>query len=202
MTNMRLSGIGTNQWRINIKDDLAPLKLSRRLLDCICSLEARGAHMSVLCIGSDRCTGDSLGPLIGTKLAAYCTSYLKVYGTLENPVHAMNLPTVLQELQACNTTVLAIDACLGKTSTVGTIGANIGPLSPGAGVRKTLPPAGDLHITGIVNVKGFMEYAVLQNTRLYLVMKMADIISQAIVQALPLISQLFQENSVPSLLQG
>jgi hypothetical protein len=33
---------------------------------------------------------------------------------------------------------------------------------------------------GIVNVGGFMEYMILQNTRLSLVMKMAEIISAGI----------------------
>ena len=37
---------------------------------------------------------------------------------------------------------------------------------------------------GIANVGGFMEYFVLQNTRLNLVMKMADIISQSLLVAI------------------
>ncbi|NLA06754.1 MAG: DUF1256 domain-containing protein, partial [Firmicutes bacterium] len=53
---------------------------------------------------------------------------------------------------------------------------------PGTGVSKTLPPIGDIHVTGIVNVGGYMEYLVLQNTRLSVVMKMADIISKALLQ--------------------
>ncbi|MNE77605.1 hypothetical protein D3C80_1739330 [compost metagenome] len=44
---------------------------------------------------------------------------------------------------------------------------------------------GDISIYGIVNVGGFMEYMVLQNTRLSLVMRMADEIITAITQVLP-----------------
>ncbi|MNN53765.1 hypothetical protein D3C81_1685430 [compost metagenome] len=40
-----------------------------------------------------------------------------------------------------------------------------------------------MHITGIVNVGGFMEYLVLQNTRLSLVMNMADVIARGIHMA-------------------
>ena len=47
-------------------------------------------------------------------------------------------------------------------------------------MNKNLPEVGEVHITGIVNVAGFMEYFVLQNTRLSIVMKMADIISRSI----------------------
>ena len=38
-----------------------------------------------------------------------------------------------------------------------------------------------MHIIGIVNVGGFMEYLVLQNTRLSLVMRMADVISTGLI---------------------
>ncbi|MDU5948577.1 MAG: spore protease YyaC, partial [Paenibacillus macerans] len=59
-----------------------------------------------------------------------------------------------------------------------------GPLRPGAGVNKELPPVGDIHLTGIVNVGGFMEYFVLQNTRLSLVMRLADIIANCVYTAI------------------
>ncbi|MFP3381143.1 DUF1256 domain-containing protein, partial [Bacillus sp. SIMBA_069] len=59
-----------------------------------------------------------------------------------------------------------------------------GALKPGAGVGKELPPIGDASITGVVNVGGFMEYFVLQNTRLSLVMKMATQIADACEEAI------------------
>ena len=45
-----------------------------------------------LCIGSDRVTGDSLGPLVGTLLLKVQPT-LPVIGTLTDPVHALNLNT-------------------------------------------------------------------------------------------------------------
>ena len=45
----------------------------------------------ILCIGSDRSTGDSLGPLVGHELNKYHLNNITVYGTLEDPVHAANL---------------------------------------------------------------------------------------------------------------
>ncbi|MCL6574238.1 MAG: DUF1256 domain-containing protein, partial [Bacillus sp. (in: Bacteria)] len=47
---------------------------------------------------------------------------------------------------------------------------------------KDLPAVGDIHITGIVNVSGFMEFFVLQNTRLNLVMNMAKTIANGIYE--------------------
>ena len=81
-------------------------------------------------------------------------------------------------------TILAVDACLGQSKNVGSIQVGLGPDQTGAGVNKDLPEIGQLHITGIVNVAGFMEYVVLQNTRLSLVMKMAEIISTSIHSAI------------------
>lgn len=44
----------------------------------------------ILCIGTDRSTGDALGPLVGHKLINSISKYNNVYlyGTLDDPVHA------------------------------------------------------------------------------------------------------------------
>ncbi len=74
---------------------------------------------------------------------------------------------------------------MGSFNKIGYVNINKGPLKPGLGVNKNLPPSiGDISITGIVNVGGIMEYMVLQNTRLGLVMNMAEIIAKSINIAL------------------
>jgi putative sporulation protein YyaC len=140
----------------------------------------------VVCVGTDRSTGDSLGPLVGTYLQRHTLSGIHLYGTLDQPVHAVNLKDTLESIQLLhdNPFIIAIDACLGQLSSVGCIQIGNGPVKPGAGVNKDLPPVGNMHITGIVNVGGFMEYFVLQNTRLSLVVKMAEVIAQAFQVAL------------------
>lgn len=136
----------------------------------------------VVCVGTDRSTGDSLGPLVGSALSRIDSPHYDLYGTLDEPVHAMNLDETLHRINRTSRHpfVIAVDACLGQVSSVGCIQLGTGPVRPGAGVNKELPPVGDIHMTGIVNVGGFMEYFVLQNTRLNLVMKMSDIIAQSI----------------------
>ena len=51
----------------------------------------RGQELVFLCIGSDRATGDCLGPILGYKLTRLPSKDYFVYGTLEQPVHAKNL---------------------------------------------------------------------------------------------------------------
>jgi len=75
---------------------------------------------------------------------------------------------------------LAIDASLGKPTEVGIISLGVGAIRPGAGVQKDLPAVGQYYVTGTVNIGGFMDYYVLQNTRLALVMKMAQKIADGI----------------------
>ena len=138
----------------------------------------------ILCIGTDRSTGDSLGPLTGYKMKKSFSRFknVHIYGTLDAPVHAKNLEEHIQTIYSSykNPFIVAIDACLGKVDRVGFLTVSHGPIKPGAGVKKSLPPVGDIHITGIVNLGGFMEYIVLQNTRLSLVMNMAETISSAV----------------------
>ena len=82
-----------------------------------------------------------------------------------------------------NPFIIAVDACLGRASSVGYMTVANGPVKPGAAVQKNLQPVGDIHMTGIVNVSGYMEMLVLQNTRLSLVMNMAETLSRAIWRA-------------------
>jgi putative sporulation protein YyaC len=143
-------------------------------------------QLVVLCIGTDRSTGDALGPLVGERLAPLVAGRAAVYGTLDEPVHASNLPETLERLRARHPRpfTVAVDACLGRVDSVGTISVGAGPLQPGAGVNKALPEVGQAYVTGTVNVAGFMEYFVLQNTRLSLVMRMAEVIGDGLARAL------------------
>lgn len=145
-------------------------------------------HMSatsevvLLCIGTDRSTGDALGPLIGTSLTGALPEGCTVLGTLDDPVHAGNLSATMESVARSfmNPLVIAVDACLGRLESVGTLTVGQGSLRPGAGVNKTLPAVGQVYVTGVVNVGGFMEYLVLQNTRLSLVVKMARVAAEGI----------------------
>ncbi len=137
-----------------------------------------------LCIGTDRATGDCLGPLVGNKLSLLLPT-LHIFGTLEQPLHALNLEATLQSIYQsyCHPLLIAIDAGLGRADRVGFLSIRKGPLSPGLALKKQLPPVGDIHIVGTVNVSGFCEHLILQNTRLFIVNKMAETIARALFLA-------------------
>ncbi|WP_287194561.1 spore protease YyaC [Syntrophothermus sp.] len=167
--------------------------------DSLCAAHIRDAYLRltlelnprlrrevvILCIGTDRSTGDSLGPLVGTRLVGLGIPGAFVYGTLASPVHATNLVQTLADVNARHVDpfVVALDACLGRTDRVGYINVRPGQIYPGSAVKKELPPVGELHISGVVNVAGFLEHLVLQNTRLHLVYQMAEVIAVGLWQA-------------------
>jgi putative sporulation protein YyaC len=135
------------------------------------------------CIGTDRSTGDALGPLVGQRLRRLGCGPDRVIGTLEHPLHALNLADRLAAARAAmgaDPLVVAIDAALGPLSGVGTIAIRRGGLLPGQGVGKQLPAVGELSLTATVNVQaGALDSQVLQSTRLYLVQGLAETIGTA-----------------------
>ncbi len=140
----------------------------------------------ILCIGTDRSTGDSLGPLVGYKLKFLVRDKVFIYGNLENPVHAKNISETNDLIlkNHNNPYIIAIDASLGGLQNVGKVIIESKPLYPGAALNKNLPSVGDLSIVGIVNISGSLEFMVLQNTRLYIVMKLAEVISSGIYHSI------------------
>ncbi|MFD0673872.1 spore protease YyaC [Cohnella sp. GCM10027633] len=172
-------------YRIAVTDPGATIRLATQLRDYMKRLPP-GNRIAIVCVGTDRSTGDSLGPLVGSSLRKFRSPDFDVYGTLEEPVHAMNLDVTLDRLYASTERpfVIAIDACLGMSGSVGSVIVAEGPLRPGSGVGKKLTPVGDIHLSGVVNLGGFMELVLLQSTRLYLVTRMADLISRSLHLAL------------------
>lgn len=121
-----------------------------------------------VCIGTPSIIGDCLGPVIGSILtdalpaaatpagtpsAAIPASgpSTGIYGTLDAPVHALNFRHIYSEIkkQHQKPFIIAIDAALGNPVQSGYILLKKGPLHPGKGVGKKLPPIGDVQITGI-----------------------------------------------------
>ncbi|NMM62045.1 spore protease YyaC [Clostridium sp. P21] len=145
-----------------------------------------GRPIIILCIGTDRSTGDSLGPLVGDKLNFLIRDRVFLYGSLKNPVHAKNLTNTINEVnnKFKNPFIIAVDACLGSIQNVGKIIVEGKPLKPGSAMNKDLPEIGDLSITGIVNISGAMEFMVLQNTRLFTVMQIVDVIYKGLYHSI------------------
>ena len=165
------------------KDDpLAVVTLSSALEAAVADMHASDRPVVFTCIGTDRSTGDALGPLVGQRLRRLGCPAEAVIGTLEEPLHALNLRECTAPLadMAPRPFVVAVDAALGSMSQVGTITVRGGGLRPGQGVGKDLPAVGDMSITATVNVSaGGLDAQILQSTRLFMVQELAETIGTA-----------------------
>lgn len=165
-------------------DDRAYIKLSEFLS------QYKNDKCIILCIGTDRFIGDCLGPLTGTLLSKLNIS-VPVLGTLEAPVHAINLKKTISHIKANykGHKIIAIDACLGTSQSVGFIQVKEGSIQPGRGVGKRLSHVGDCSIIGIVDEAvesedyEYENYLRINNVRLGLVMKMSETIAKGIYSA-------------------
>lgn len=144
----------------------------------------------VVCIGTDKCIGDCLGPMVGTLLEQYGMD--NVYGTLEYPIHAINIPIRLPEIkqQHKNSFIIAVDACLGAGDEIGNINLRDVPIRPGKGVGKTLESIGQMSLVGIVDNKDLEIDFVHRPIRMGFVWDLALKVTSVIVKAINIINEM------------
>lgn len=169
----------------NAFENGSDLKLNEEMTLMLKECNQKESRIVILCIGTDRATGDCLGPLVGDYLKSMVPD-LPVFGTLSHPVHALNLEETISEIYETyeNPFIIAVDASLGVPEHIGYATLNASPLIPGKGVNKKLPAIGNLSITGIVNVAGFPNSVLLQSTRLHTVVTLANCIGSALYYTL------------------
>jgi putative sporulation protein YyaC len=165
-------------------DKAVQFKINKQLLELVENIDKSYERIAVVCIGTDRSTGDSFGPLVGHHLSKHTIYDFDIYGTIFEPVHALNLVEVLSKINKDKTLIIGVDASLGAIRHVGHISLGYGSIKPGLGVGKELPSVGDIFISGIVNIAGFNPITLLQCTRLAVVYKMAEITYHAISSVL------------------
>jgi len=165
---------------VNTNEKMCQYRLNQETYNLINKIEKQYKRIAVVCIGTDRSTGDSFGPLVGFLLSKYRIYDFDVYGTISEPVHAMNLAETVEKIDTENTLVIAVDASIGKIEHIAHIGLSKGSIKPGSGVGKDLPAVGDVSFSGVVTMGGIMPQMMLQNTSLGLVYKMAEITANSI----------------------
>lgn len=134
-----------------------------------------------LCIGTDRITGDSYGPLVGYKLKHLFKNEenIKVIGDLNNIVTANNIEKIIYNINNTYETsfVIAIDAAISKKNNIGKIIVSEQKMNIGSGLNKKDMYVGDVSIKGIVAKdlkRPQYNFKLLQNTPLGLIMNMAE----------------------------
>ena len=173
-----------NQIIIDTYDITAADQLTAALKHLISVRQGNFDDIVFVCIGTDRATGDALGPLVGHLLNGRDVA---VYGNLKKTVHAGNLMQNLEKIKSRhkNPLIVAIDACLGSGDKIGRLVVKEEGITPAIAISGSLPEVGDISIAGVVNISagasGQCPLAVLSSTRLYIVMQMAEIVAAGII---------------------
>jgi putative sporulation protein YyaC len=162
---------------ISYDNPLAPLLIRNHLFSLI---PPYVDHLIVLCIGSNRINGDSLGPFVGTLLANLYSKHMTVIGNLKQPVDAMNIKEMIKQIRTTPSTyTIAIDSVVGVSDYIHTIVIRTGSLAPGSALGKKLPAVGDMSIMGVM-MEDDKDAAALPYTNLHVVYQMAKAIALGI----------------------
>lgn len=175
-----LSGPASRRTAAEIEFDAHAQACNDFELDC--ALLSLGPAPVILCIGSDRVTGDCLGPIVGQMLVERNAKAF-VYGTLTGPVTALNLKESIRHIKNAHTDkkVLAVDSSVGKLDDVGKIRVAFGSIAPGSADGKNLPKVGDVSITATVTD---LSKTPLSAVRLGIVYSLARDIANRIIRCL------------------
>ncbi len=106
----------------------------------------------VICIGSDKVSGDMLGPLVGSALREDYALPFPVYGAVGESVNGINLGAYVAMIKRRHgdSSVIAVDAALGKEADIGRIRLKRGGIKAGGALDRKTEAVGDLGIVGIV----------------------------------------------------
>lgn len=161
--------------------------------DTICQLTKNKLYSNIifLCIGTDRVTGDSFGPLVGYKLKNVLSHIQKVdiIGDLDETVSNRNILDAIQYIQTNykNPFIVSIDSALSIRRNVGDIIVSNQGIYLGTSIRDKKVYIGDMSIQGVVAKNTCVaqyNFKRLQNTNLGLIMKMADTVASGIISSI------------------
>ena len=118
--------------------------VQRLICERAVELMRSAARIDVLCIGTPKVVGDSVGPRVGSLLkAAGLPDRIKIIGCTDEPVYRGNIASMLMSLRN-DALLVCVDAAL--SSNFPTINIRTGPMHPGAAVSDELPKLGDVSI--------------------------------------------------------
>ena len=113
----------------------------------------------VLCIGTMRVTGDSVGPRVGDILKARGVNCF-VYGDSVSNINARKLDVYQNLIEVCHKAdiVIAVDAALGEKADVGRVKITKCGLYPGRALGRKSKSLGDIGVLAVVGEKGEDNY--------------------------------------------
>lgn len=112
-----------------------------------------------VCIGSNKIISDSFGPRVGEKLKSkfYENSNIKVFGTMEKPIHFLNAKCVLEQLKEIEEKIILIDSAISKSEEIGATYIGTGGIEIGKAYGKSFYFPAYLNIKTVVANKAKVQ---------------------------------------------
>lgn len=140
----------------------------------------------IICIGSDKISGDCVGPLTGVALREKLNIKAFVYGTTENAVHGKNLAAYLAFIQSVhqNNPIIAVDACMSDCHRAGEIKVIKGGVHPQRALTRRKNPVGNLGVLAVVSKTSANPLSALMSVAIDDVEKLSNKVAFALKSAL------------------
>lgn len=137
----------------------------------------------ILCIGTPRVSGDSLGPIVGSLLKYYMPE-AEIFGTTDLPLTAKEVPFLTEFISKTfiGRRIITVDSAVGNSDEVGIVRISDVPLRPASALKKNFSKIGEVNIQGIVCERNILSVQSLREVSSALVYSMAHVISEGIKQ--------------------
>lgn len=124
----------------------------KKLENNIKKLNNKFSNIIILCIGTDKIVGDSVGPIIGSNLKKLENEYIKIYGTIINNLDFSNAKSVVEKIYINykKPFIITIDAALSKEKREGEIYVSNGYIKIGNALEKSICFYSNINIKCVV----------------------------------------------------
>lgn len=126
---------------------------------CINDIEEDYSNLAILCVGTNKIIGDSIGPIIGSNLKHMENDFMHVFGTTCNPLDFYNARNIINNLYENyeKPYIITIDAALSDKNRKGEIVLNKGFIKIGKALDRSICFYSNTNINCVVGKNS--EYA-------------------------------------------
>lgn len=160
------------------------MTISKKIINLI-NYENDKPSITFLCIGTSNVIGDSLGPIIGTKLEKFKNrnniKNIRIIGNLENNYNFLNYKNYNDDI------VIAIDSAVSNTYRIGDIIIDKKRIDIRRALNNSKEIKSNISIKGVVgkNYKNsYKNFYNLKNTDISIVKEIAEIISNNLYEVI------------------
>ncbi len=147
------------------------------------------SNIIFLCIGTSKIIGDSIGPVIGSRLKEVENEIVQVYGTTDNMVNFINAKEIIESIYSGyeKPYIITIDSTLSNSKEKGDIVLGKGYIKIGKALEKSICFYSNINIKCIVgNSYNHMQKNLeeLSNVKLPDIVNMASIVTCGVKKVL------------------